>query len=211
MSLDLRNIKSSALTWNEMDGNLLYLNNRIDGLTASGTGLSFSAVLTLGNETGGNNIVISNGDVINAENGGGQLDLRYGADNKVMLSTDAGAYTNEFITMEPGYVAIQSTRTGGGRVEMYGDEYLCGFGIGDFGIANDDFYAYGKNGFSLGNRVVLGQEWFTIKHNDRINIDALRVVLPTIPTYADNAAAISGGLTTNMVYKTATGELRIVV
>lgn len=30
-------------------------------------------------------------------------------------------------------------------------------------------------------------------------------------TYANNAAAIAGGLTTNDVYKTATGELRIVV
>ena len=32
-----------------------------------------------------------------------------------------------------------------------------------------------------------------------------------VPTYADNAAAVSGGLAVNRVYKTATGELRIVV
>ncbi len=32
-----------------------------------------------------------------------------------------------------------------------------------------------------------------------------------IPTYADNAAAISGGLSVGDVYKTASGELRIVV
>lgn len=32
-----------------------------------------------------------------------------------------------------------------------------------------------------------------------------------IPTYANNAAAISGGLAVNSIYKTATGEVRIVV
>jgi hypothetical protein len=38
-----------------------------------------------------------------------------------------------------------------------------------------------------------------------------QVILPTLAVYADNAAAISGGLTSDMLYKTATGELRIVV
>lgn len=32
-----------------------------------------------------------------------------------------------------------------------------------------------------------------------------------IPTYANNSAAISGGLAVNSIYKTATGEVRIVV
>jgi hypothetical protein len=33
----------------------------------------------------------------------------------------------------------------------------------------------------------------------------------TLPTYANNAAAISGGLAINSIYKTSTGEVRIVV
>lgn len=33
----------------------------------------------------------------------------------------------------------------------------------------------------------------------------------TLPTYADNATAILGGLVVNSIYKTATGEVRIVV
>lgn len=37
------------------------------------------------------------------------------------------------------------------------------------------------------------------------------LVLTDLPTYANNAAAVSGGLQVNSVYKTATGELRIVV
>ena len=35
--------------------------------------------------------------------------------------------------------------------------------------------------------------------------------LTSLSIYANNAAAIAGGLTLNDVYKTATGELRIVV
>lgn len=35
--------------------------------------------------------------------------------------------------------------------------------------------------------------------------------IPLCPTFADNSAAVSGGLATNDVYKTSTGELRIVV
>lgn len=32
-----------------------------------------------------------------------------------------------------------------------------------------------------------------------------------LPTYEDNSAAISGGLAVNSIYKTSTGEIRIVV
>lgn len=37
----------------------------------------------------------------------------------------------------------------------------------------------------------------------------LRIKLPNLPEYADEAAAIAGGLSSNTMYKTATGELRI--
>jgi len=33
----------------------------------------------------------------------------------------------------------------------------------------------------------------------------------TLPTYSDNADAVAGGLAVNSIYKTATGEVRIVV
>ncbi len=35
--------------------------------------------------------------------------------------------------------------------------------------------------------------------------------LLNLPTYVDNAAAVAGGLSVNDVYKTSTGELRIVI
>lgn len=33
----------------------------------------------------------------------------------------------------------------------------------------------------------------------------------TLPTYANNVAAVSGGLAVNSIYQTSTGEVRIVV
>lgn len=33
----------------------------------------------------------------------------------------------------------------------------------------------------------------------------------TLPTYADNSSAVTGGLSVGTVYKTATGEVRVVV
>jgi hypothetical protein len=41
--------------------------------------------------------------------------------------------------------------------------------------------------------------------------DVLALLGSTFPTYANNAAAIAGGLAVNGLYKTATGEVRIVV
>jgi hypothetical protein len=41
--------------------------------------------------------------------------------------------------------------------------------------------------------------------------DFVTVVDSILPTYANNAAAISGGLAVNSIYKTSTGEVRIVV
>lgn len=37
------------------------------------------------------------------------------------------------------------------------------------------------------------------------------LTLTALPVYADNAAAVTGGLAVDTVYKTATGEVRIVV
>jgi hypothetical protein len=41
--------------------------------------------------------------------------------------------------------------------------------------------------------------------------DILALLGSTLLTFANNAAAISGGLTVGSLYKTATGEVRIVV
>lgn len=48
-------------------------------------------------------------------------------------------------------------------------------------------------------------------HTSRFRLSSTGLLYVTPPTYADNSAATSGGLVTGNVYKTATGELRIVI
>jgi hypothetical protein len=45
----------------------------------------------------------------------------------------------------------------------------------------------------------------------QITLDTIALLLPDIPTYADNAAAVADSYPEHGVYKTSTGELRIVV
>lgn len=58
------------------------------------------------------------------------------------------------------------------------------------------------------------QHWDMLYWNDdstRFELTQGVLNLPNLSTYADNAAAISGGLVAGDLYKTATGELRIVL
>jgi|TARA_R110000744_G_scaffold103691_2_gene198741 hypothetical protein len=43
------------------------------------------------------------------------------------------------------------------------------------------------------------------------SVTAVTITLTGLSVYANNAAAVTGGLAVDAVYKTATGELRIVV
>lgn len=53
---------------------------------------------------------------------------------------------------------------------------------------------------------------FWYRNTSRVaRFDSKGAMLSICPTYADNAAALAGGLTAGNVYKTTTGELRIVV
>jgi len=61
------------------------------------------------------------------------------------------------------------------------------------------------------SQVVRAFSVFVQQVNNPGQVLATQLTLTALPTYANNAAAISGGLSVNDVYKTATGELRIVV
>ena len=50
----------------------------------------------------------------------------------------------------------------------------------------------------------------TVRAQRRLCIVGVGATL-TLPTYANNAAAILGGLTVNQLYKVVTGEVRVVV
>lgn len=115
----------------------------------------------------------------------------FGAGRALFKSSDAG-----------NYITIYGSNPAGTN-----DTAFINFEDGD--IANGSFIgltgqATGSSGdlrFYTGGNV--GGERLRITKQGRI-----RVILPT---YANNAAAVSGGLAVNDMYKTATGELRIVV
>lgn len=49
----------------------------------------------------------------------------------------------------------------------------------------------------------------TVFYNGTGPTDDMRITFSDLPTFANDTAAGSGGLTIGMIYKTATGELRI--
>ena len=271
MSLTLRNVKGSPLTYTEMDNNLTYLEG-VAGATG-GTGILDDLVVSGTSSLG--DVVIADGKVINAENGGGQLNLReYDTDGIISLNNNGSFGDGEYLYMEPTYIELSSVPIGGSRVNLFADEYGAGIGLGDAGgIQTGDFSTYGKNGFSIENRTIPTEEALNIKHDDFINItsnsktditsnggiriisddptfgyqailmsfgevdissdnsvslscgiqgvivdavnvtlgNGLNVIMATLPTYANNADAITGGLTVGTVYKTSGGEVRVVV
>lgn len=118
--------------------------------------------------------VTEDGQVMQAENGGGQIDLRSGGvDGRVAITADAGVFAQGWMVVDPTY-----SRLG------FDDKYV-NVDAAQFIIQN------------AGTQPV------------RINWITNRIALPEIETYVDDAAAATGGLVTNEIYKTPTGELRI--
>lgn len=82
---------------------------------------------------------------------------------------------------------------------------LQGGGVDDYSntqfyLADDDSYF----GYGVNNGIIIS--------STGVNIVTTGTSLKlNVPTYADNTAATGGGLTAGNVYKTASGELRIVV
>jgi hypothetical protein len=137
-----------------------------------------ATVLTEGNETDGNNIVLSDGDTIDAASGSNQIDLNEEEGGGIMLTTDAGAYETQGLYLSPGYCEIfDYSETGTVIIE----------GTQTVSIVSQQIY--------------IGSQSET----------DYKISMTFLPTFADNAAAIAGGVTTNQIYKTSGGELRIVV
>jgi len=64
--------------------------------------------LVIGNITGGTDIVMTAGDTLDSSSGGSQLDLNYGGDSTLLLSTDSGAFAGgHFYSTEVGTPQVQ--------------------------------------------------------------------------------------------------------
>jgi hypothetical protein len=307
MSLTLRNIKGSPLTYTEMDDNLTYL----EGLAAADQALA--SVLTEGNTTGGNNIILSNGDTlgnnngnlefadipyggvvstdspapgfgafafydispnstsgsgtgllvtiarnimtndvfltdilnagqdyevadtitflgtqigltspagdvtytitaidngfqglkinsdtrtigtINAASGDGQLDLRYGADNEVMLSNDNGDYSDEFLYLSEGYIELSSYRADS-VVGIYGDRVIALNGMNTFvNTVSNAINIGGTNTFNdVSNTIALGSFGTTITQSNRVYIKNPVIATEAAPSSTADASGVQG-------------------
>jgi hypothetical protein len=241
MSLILRNVKGSALTFTEMDDNLLYLESLGNGASASIAGLSFSAVLGIGNETGGNNIIMSPGDFI--INAGQTNEIDITQDNIIKLqTTDSGDITSSF-TLDPdgnedGSQWLELNQDTGESSSIFlstgsaalntkigkdGSSVVTSLTeINDVIVENDISSNLNQTKdsliFSRTETFEIGGDITTIIFDAGVNgitLDALlgveNLTIKNLRTYANNADAIAGGLSADQVYKTAGGELRIVV
>lgn len=100
---------------------------------------------------------------------------------------------------------FQLTTDGGSFAEAFfrakNDEMLIGFGSGRITMSTDSINVIPSNILLLASQ--------TSDVEVIIDINGLRIF--ELETFANNAAAIAGGLLSENIYKTATGELRIVV
>jgi hypothetical protein len=118
----------------------------------------------------------------------------------------------EINTVNGTSLTIQSTNTNplkGGKFEFFhptdGDMVFDG--------ASDGLFVFNNKSTAVTKATVFGGANFGIETSTpakTLHVNGT-VRLQGLPTYANNAAAISGGLVADDIYKTSTGELRIVV
>ena len=104
-------IKVTGGTYDSNTGIVTFTNNTGGTFTVSGfiTGFTtpnFAQVLTAGNTTGTNDIVIDSPQVIKTTNGGGQIDLDYANIGMVLISTDNGTASSGYLYAEPNGVGL---------------------------------------------------------------------------------------------------------
>lgn len=100
----------------------------------------------------------------------------------------------EFVTKDSGYTRKLSFSEGTGAKILVSDSGATKFGI--------EYAADYSAGLKANPRSIIDAGTMTVMLEDYI---------AAVPTYADNAAAVLGGLAVGKMYKTSAGELRIVV
>ena len=82
------------------------------------TGFTLDVILTAGNNSESNDIVMGTATVISSANGGGQIDLDYtGIANEVFISTDNGTGAESYVSLSPTDAIVESV----GGVTINGD------------------------------------------------------------------------------------------
>jgi hypothetical protein len=173
-----------------------------------------------------------------ANTGNSELDLTFmGDDNVIFLGTTGSTdivegllidpdkqrdrlsiFSEDTINSQRSELNVSSTNT---TLSTYGgtvDEYESNIGTvynpfaNTISTVNSTLSVLGTASAQIRTIVDLtADESLIILTSDEVQVNTINLLLPNIPTYVDNATAISSGATTNQVYKTSTGELRIVV
>jgi hypothetical protein len=82
------------------------------------TGFTLDVILTAGNNSESNDIIMGTATVISSANGGGQIDLDYtGNSNEVFISNDNGTGAESYISLSPTDAIVESV----GSVTINGD------------------------------------------------------------------------------------------
>lgn len=96
-------IKVTGGTYNSSTGEITFVNNSggtfiVSGVTIEG----LPATLTADNTTGGNDITITSGDVINSSSGGGTINLNdAGQPSEISITTDSGVFGESWHYLSP--------------------------------------------------------------------------------------------------------------
>jgi hypothetical protein len=171
-----------------------------------------------------------------ANTGNSELDLTFmGDDNVIFLGTTGSTdivegllidpdkqrdrlsiFSEDTINSQRSELNVSSTNT---TLSTYGgtvDEYDSNIGTiynpfaNTISTVNSTLSVLGTASAQIRTIVDLtADESLIILTSDEVQVNTINLLLPNIPTYADNAAAITGGLPANAVYKTSLGELRI--
>lgn len=162
------------------------------------------SVLANGNVTGANDIEVSNGQVIKAVNGGGELNLRNTADDVISLSTaaggtiaistDAGVFAESWLGLYPTYTSIGvggnyltidannvngSLATGASYMGYQATGLVTDLTTVNYGIAVND---------NTGGAVT-----FATSANSAVSVNSgITGTVTTVNTGIDNSAALGG-------------------
>jgi hypothetical protein len=174
----------------------------LSGLTSSFTGQSLSQTLSIGNNTGNNDIITDIDDVILSSSGGTLLDLRAGADGSVLLGQPAISYGGKGGADDGGGILILTpngitlAHDGGSFNDFYfyteKDNYgqLARYRTGD--TAYYGFNLYGDNTYQQYSTGV------SIKDNEINSFTSANKNNPAI-IIGSKASTINSGITNSVI------------
>lgn len=198
-------LKSFDLIGDDIVNDLTELYSLVGG---GGGSQTLSETLANGNETDGNNIKLTGGDRIFNDD---RADLISG------LELDPANIINGTILFTQDTASGNATKIDVASVYGTFTSFDSNFENYQTGLETN-FDSFGnKASVGLFSSNLAGESIAKIELSADLTNDVSKVLISAdiiqlnLPKYADNAAAVSGGHPVGGVYKTATGELRIVV